>query len=487
MLVGLTVPAKAGDASLKDPIPDNLTWYGVTVYGAIDVNYLYQTHGAPLNGAYPPGLEYTISGSKNANRPISSFAQSGMEQSKLGLKIEEPIGDGWTAIGKIEGAFNPLSGEIADACKSMVENNGVPLAAQSANANGSRCGELFSGPAYAGISSVTYGTLMIGRQQSLETDAIAIYDPTGLTAVFALIGSAGGTAAGFGTTEPGRWDNSAKYLYQYGPVHAAAAYSTGGADTAMFGGGYGFNAGAAYRGFSIDGVYTIEKSIVSTAPIGYGILGAPGTCNAAGTGGTPCPTGNFLNGTVSDSEGWSVMGKYTYSLGEVESASPKLNFFAGYVHTQLTDPHRTVATGAPTIGGYELFYVNNQPYAAGSARVLQTVWTGARYELPSGLRFAVAYYYVNQGAYLTAATPTGTNTCAYITAANKANPAYVGNPAAGNCAADLNMGSFMVDYQFNKHLDLYSGVNYSQVAGGLGSGFLSSDMAVFVSGLRLKF
>ena len=45
----------------------------------------------------------------------------------------------------------------------------------------------------------------------------------------------------------------------------------------------------------------------------------------------------------------------------------------------------------------------------------------------------------------------------------------------------------MVDYQFNKHLDLYSGVNYSQVAGGLGSGFLSSDMAVFVSGLRLRF
>ena len=423
MLAGLTVPARAGDAGLKDPIPDNLTWHGVTVYGAIDINYLYQTHGAPLNGAYPPGLEYTISGSKNAHKAISSFAEGGMEQSKFGLKIEEPLGNGWTAIGKLEGAFNPLSGELADACKSMVQNNGVPLAAQSANANGNRCGELFSGPAYAGLSNVTYGTLMIGQQKSLEAEAIAVYDPTGLAAVFSLIGSAGGAASGFGTTEPGRWQNSAKYLYQYGPVHAAAAYSTGGEGTAMFGGGYAFNAGAAYRGFSIDAVYAIEKSIVSTSPIGYSSNpAAPGTCDATGAGvGAACPTGKSINGTVSDSEGWSVMGKYTYALGEVESANPKLNFFAGYVHTQLTDPHQTVSAGATTIGGYELFFVNSQPYAVGSARVLQTVWTGAKYELPSGLSFAAAYYHQDQGAYLTAATP---NTCASITANNKNSSTY---------------------------------------------------------------
>jgi len=487
MLVGLTLGAKAGDANLKDPIPDNLTWYGVTVYGAVDIDYTYQTHGAPLSDIFPPGLEYNISGSTNANKPVSSLGENGTEQTKLGLKIEEPVANGWTAIGKVEGAFNPLSGEIADACKSMVENNGVPLAAQNSNANSSRCGQLFSGPAYAGVASVTYGTLMIGRQQSLETDAISVYDPMGLAAAFSLIGSAGGAAAGFGTTEPTRWDNSAKYLYQYGPVHAAAAYSTGGEGTAMIGGGYGFNAGAAYRGFSIDAVYAVEKSIVSTSPIGYGISGALGTCNATGVGGgNACPAGNFLDGTVTDSEGWSVMGKYAYSIGEGAGPSSKLSFFAGYVHTALTDPHQAVANGAATIGGYELFYANNAPIAPGGFRILQTVWAGARYELPSGLSFATAYYYQNQNSFLTSAAA-GTNTCAYITAANKANPAYVGSTAAGNCAADLSLGSFLVDYQFDKHFDLYSGINYSQVSGGLGSGFLSNNMTAFVSGLRLRF
>lgn len=487
VLAVLPVPAQAGDANFKDPIPDNLTWYGITIYGAVDIDYTYQTHGAPFNGAYPPGLEYSISGSKNANKEVSSFAEGGMEQSKFGLKIEEPLGEGWTAVGKAEGAFNPLSGEIADACKSMVMNNGIPLAAQSANANGGRCGQLFSGPVYAGITSTTYGTLLTGRQRSLEGDAISIYDPTGLTAAFSLIGSSGGAAAGFGVTETATWDNSAKYLYRYGPVHVAAAYAIGGTETAMSGGGYGFNAGADYRGFSFDAVYTVEKSAVSTSTIGYGTSGAAGTCNATGIGGgNTCPAGKFVNGTIMDSEGWSVMGKYTYSFAGDKGLSAKLSFFAGYVHTGLTNPDQPVATGAATIGGYRLYTASNAPFTPGGSKVLQTVWTGAKYELPSGLSFSGGYYYLMQDAYLTSAAP-GTNTCAYITAAHKADAAYVGSPAASNCGGDLHMGSFVAGYPLDKHFDLYSGVSYSQVSGGAGSGFLNNNMTTFVSGLRLRF
>ena len=33
---------------LKDPLPDTLSWQGITFYGTIDVGYGYQTHGAPL-------------------------------------------------------------------------------------------------------------------------------------------------------------------------------------------------------------------------------------------------------------------------------------------------------------------------------------------------------------------------------------------------------------------------------------------------------
>ena len=160
MLLWLTAPATAGELNLKEPVPENLSWHGVTVYGAVDIDYAYLAHGAPLNGALPTGLAYnTILSAKYANRPISSLAESAIEQSKAGIKIEEPVANGWTVVGQLESAFQPLSGELADNCASLARNNGIPLTAQTANLNGSRCGQLFSGPAYAGVSSVAYGTL----------------------------------------------------------------------------------------------------------------------------------------------------------------------------------------------------------------------------------------------------------------------------------------------------------------------------------------
>ncbi len=89
MLLEFAAPCAAGELSFKDPVPDNLTWHGVTVYGVIDIDYAYLAHGAPLNGALPTGLAYnTILSAKYANKPISSFAQSAVEQSKAGIKLE---------------------------------------------------------------------------------------------------------------------------------------------------------------------------------------------------------------------------------------------------------------------------------------------------------------------------------------------------------------------------------------------------------------
>ena len=481
MLLGMTASATAGELAVKDPVPDNPAWHGVTLYGVIDIDYAYLAHGAPLNGALPTGLAYnTILSAKYANRPVSSFAESAIEQSKAGLKIEEPVGNGWAVVGRLEGAFQPLSGEFADNCASLARNNGLPLTAQTSNLNGSRCGQVFSGPAYAGVSNAAYGTLTAGRQQSLGMDATAVYDPMALSAAFSFIGVGNATVAAFGGAENVRWDNSVKYVYQYGPAHVAAMYTGGGEDTAMFAGGYGFDAGVTWRGFSVDAVYGMQKSAILTSWLPYSTSTTTnGTCNATGTGGgTVCPGSNFIDGTVTDNEGWSAMGKYTHEFnGGNEGQGAKLSLFTGYVHIQLTNPQQAVATGSHTLGGYELYWANNQPYAPGSARILQTVWAGARYELPSGMSFAAAYYYVNQQAYLTNAAP-GSNDCAAVTAANRTT--------AANCPGDMNMGSFLVDYPLNKHFDVYGGVNYSAIGGGLSSGFLNSSNAVFLTGLRLK-
>ena len=80
---------------------------------------------------------------------------------------------------------------------------------------------------------------------------------------FSLIGysgTAGGRRRQHGSS---RWDNSVKYIFTYGPFHAAGMYTNGGQDTPMNGDGYGANAGVTYMGFSVDGFYTKENGAVN--------------------------------------------------------------------------------------------------------------------------------------------------------------------------------------------------------------------------------
>ena len=82
------MPVRAADldtGSLKDPLPDTLSWYGVTVYGNIDVGYAYQSHGVPSGGSFPQVLEYNIWNAKNANRTISTVAADALARTNIGI------------------------------------------------------------------------------------------------------------------------------------------------------------------------------------------------------------------------------------------------------------------------------------------------------------------------------------------------------------------------------------------------------------------
>jgi predicted porin len=470
--MGLAHAGDLGNTGLKDPIPDSMSWHGVTIYGTVDVGYAYQTHGAPLGGAFYPGLEYNLNGSKNANRVVSSLAENGLEQSKIGVKFEEAVGYGWLAIGKLKTAFNPVSGELADACASMIRNNGKLYQDQSANSDGSRCGQALNGSAYGGVSNPIYGTLTIGRQQSLELDAVSSYDPMGLAPGLDLLGYSGGASGGIGSTETARWDNSVKYVFSYGPAHAAAMYTAGGSDTAIFNGAYGFNVGAIWKGFSADAIYTKEWGTVVSTSI-------PNPAYTTGVSCLPliCPYG--LLGTISDNEAWSMMGKYTYEFeGGLKDDKPpsKLTAFAGYVHIDMGNPRNAdIQPGSTTIGGYRLVGVTTNAYT--TDKILQTFWTGAKYQLPSGWSFTGGYYRYTQDEYINSKGKNCLN----------AAKALVGNPTPPNCAGSLNQGSFLIDYAFNKHWDAYAGVSYMENGGGLNSAYLNDNMATFVMGMRLKF
>ncbi len=328
---GFAASAQAADlGGMKDPIPDNLSWHGVTLYGTLDMGAAYQNHGAPQSGALATGIEYNIAGSKNNGKTVATLAPSGLSQSFVGLKVEENIGGGWVAIGKIETGFVPTSGELADGCASLVRANGKDQNHTIANGDSSRCGQGLNGPAYAGVSNSTYGTLTIGRQNSLALDTISAYDPQGLSYAFSLIGYSGFTAGG-GDTEDARWDNSLKYVYQYGPMHAAVMYTNGGQDTPIQNGAYSVNVGGKIHGLSVDAVYAKTNGAVSAGslPVGASNVGLPG-----------------LSGTISDNEMWSLQGKYTFELGgggyKDEGVGSKLTVYAGYENVTFSNPEDQV-------------------------------------------------------------------------------------------------------------------------------------------------
>ena len=233
-------------------------------------------------------------GSKQNREHISTLTNNALSQSTVGVKVEEAVGMGFVALAKVETGFNPMSGEIADACASLVRNNGKALGDWASSGDGSRCGQAFNGPAYAGLSNASYGTLTFGRQNTLDLDLFSAYDPMGMSYSMSLAGWSGGASAGVGSTETARWDNAIKYVYQFGPVHAGGMYSAGGADTAIQSNAYAANVGGTYKGFSLDAVYSKENSAVAMGVIGLDTKTVPantaGTCSlAAALGRTLAP------------------------------------------------------------------------------------------------------------------------------------------------------------------------------------------------------
>ena len=287
-LGGFAASAQAADLSvdsLKDPLPEKISFAGITLYGTVDVGYGYNSNGAPVSGAFYTGMDYMMYGAKQNRQSISAITNNALSQSQVGLKVEEAVGMGFVALAKLDTGFNPISGEIADACASLVRNNGKPTNTWVSGLDGSRCGQAFNGQAYGGLSNPTYGTLTVGRQNSLDTDLAGSYDPMGGSYALSLLGFSGGAFAGIGSTETGRWDNAVKYVYQFGPVHAGGMYSAGGQDTSIQQNAYAANIGASYKGFSLDAAYTKENGAVNSSTIGYEpATGAAGTCNGTGIG-----------------------------------------------------------------------------------------------------------------------------------------------------------------------------------------------------------
>lgn len=514
----MVVSAQAADLTLdsaKDAlpaIPDGpITWAGVTFYGTVDVGYAYVNNGANPSGSFYNGAAYTTLAGPFIHRDVSTLNNNALQLSNVGIKIEENIGYGFQAIGKLETQFNPISGELGDACDSLIRNNGKSLYVVENNADGSRCGQAFANAAYGGLSHPIFGTLTVGRQTSLVQDGMGAYDPMNGSAAFSAIGYSGTVGGGTGSTETTRWDNSLKYILTYGPLHGAVMYTNGGQDTPIVEDAIGGNVGITYKGFSVDGFYTQENGAVNLSRIPLAANGILSTASVPGTGGSVitgcnaalgnCP--DYLTGTITNNEAWDVMAKYVFNVPGFFGAQPvstkdapcggmkdepcappmaKVTISGGYQHVDQSNPDHPqyYYSGNTTIGGYQ--YVTTATRAFGSDRTRETAWAGVRYE-DGPWTLAAAYYYWGQNSYLNAAY----ETCAQTTAAAQASKTFVGARIGANCSGDFNQGSFLIDYAFSRHLDLYGGVTFTDQTGGFNSGFLADNTVAFATGVRIKW
>jgi predicted porin len=460
-VLAILAGATAAQAQNVGPAPannggdDSLTWKGITLYGIVDLGLQYQTHGAPISDYFAPGSEEIIQ--KNSNKSVLGFTPSNLSQSRIGLSGKEPLMGDWSAVFRVETFFNPQSGDISDALKSLVLNNGKAAAAQNTGVDSSVAGQMFE-QAYAGFSSPTFGQLTFGRQNTIYADGIAKYDPMGAAQAFSLIGFSG-TAAGGGDTEDRRLDDSLKYVLSSHGIHAGLEYkfngSHGEANTA-----FEAQLGGEYAGLSIDGYYLKVKDAVSVSSLTAAQVADLTTVGNAAFG---YPVSNSLSGTISDNTTYSVLAMYDFG-------APKI--YAGYEHIQYANPTDPLAPGFVDEGGYILAFVNVQAGPASTyanEKDEEIYWAGVKYVFAPRFEVTAAYYGIKQDAYATGAN-TGCTT-----------------DKAGNCRGTENVYSLAGVLHMSKRFDGYAGVMYSQVSDGLANGYLTTSTVVPTIGVRFKF
>jgi predicted porin len=176
----------------------------VDLYGIVDVGLRAASGLNGSNAPTPPGHTTAVSsGTDNTSR--------------WGIKGQESLGGGWKALFRLEGGINADTGASA------------------------KSDRLFDRQAWAGLDS-PYGTLALGRQANLISDALVPVDPIGkrFASLNPNINVAGLSNTAFGThafkTQYGpsgyadnfyRLDNTVKYTAHVGPWQARAAYSPG--------------------------------------------------------------------------------------------------------------------------------------------------------------------------------------------------------------------------------------------------------------------
>jgi predicted porin len=492
-----------------------LSYGPFTVYATLDGGFSWESHSAGYNAAWNNGVSNIVTKQSSIH---SGWLQSpnNLSQSVVGVKMSQPIAYGWSLIGTWEWGFNPYYGYPAAAQQSQVQNNGKALTLQNANADSSRTGQWDNSQGFIGVSNPTYGTLTVGRVNTLSLDAINSYDPMGGAYAFSPLGYSG-SYAGFGDTEGARANTAVKYrlnIPSFGIPLASSlrvaglvqwgGYDQGNGTAGLYqgqvGGDFNLFSGTPAAGtLSVDGIgsYGIDEVNLSTFS---------GSCvvikSGAFKGQTGCYSGipmfynnTDLTATLSNNIGLSLMSKYKWQ---------NLTLFGGYAWIKQMDPSNDYLNGFETIGGWNVpatipaaalpkgltsaektalttAWTSYTTYAI--PRIAPYFWIGAKYAITPQIDVTGAFYWLQQTDYNTSAcTPANTT---YVEP--NGSSFTVTRLSSSKCAGQTDFISFLIDYRPIKRMDLYAGVMISNVYGGLANGYQVTQNIDPTIGLRIKF
>jgi predicted porin len=455
----------------RPPENDDICIKGICVYGDFDMGVAYQNHGAGFAAMAGGPLDYLTS--KNANGAYFGAAANMISTSFIGLRGKQEIADNLYAVFNLQTLFNPASGQNANGIGAIVQNNGLGQAPQLgtlANAYGdsSKAGQMFNNAAYFGVSSPIYGTFTMGRQSALSSDLVVNYDALSGSNAWSLITYEGATGGG-GTTENRIFDNSYEYRLNVGPVRFAAEAQLRNGGNSATGNAFEGDIGFDYMGFSMDvvGGKVYDANSVSTTLSSAQVNALTGTqlgtvVNPVTGAAIPCSLG-CMSGTISDNTIFQIAARYTIGPWK---------FYGGYEHLWFDNPNNPLSPGAFAEGGYNLAYLNNNNYV--TTRNQDAFWVGVKYAITPTLDVIGAYYGIRQhffeqgaapGATAFANAPGGALNLGSVAAQQAACAAN--SASQTNCAGGEDMVSVVVDWRFARHVDLYSGLSYSQRNGGL--------------------
>src|SRR6266581_1332979 len=146
---------------------------------------------------------------------VWDFIETDCQLTWYGITGTEPIGWNTSVVFALDAGFDPYSLKLSSGPGSAAHNAGIPQNLQTSWADSSRAGQFYNGNGYVGVSSPSYGTLTVFRQNSLTYDGVLEYDPMGASSAFSPIGWQGITCGG-GNSENCRHTTSLKYRLTVG-------------------------------------------------------------------------------------------------------------------------------------------------------------------------------------------------------------------------------------------------------------------------------